>query len=49
MNIPLCQLMLLDWGLLPQDFDELEVLAGQRVERVRHPDASVPIARIGCS
>ena len=29
--------------------DELEVPAGQRVERVRHPDASVPIVRIGCS
>ena len=29
--------------------DELEVPPGQRVERVRHPDASVPIVRIGCS
>ena len=29
--------------------DELEIPAGQRVERVRHPDASVPIERIGCS
>jgi hypothetical protein len=29
--------------------DELEVPAIQRVERVRHPDATVPIARIGCS
>ena len=29
--------------------DELEVAAGQRVERVRHPDPSIPIARIGCS
>ena len=29
--------------------DELEVPAGQRVERVRHPDAPVPIARTGCS
>ena len=29
--------------------DELEVAAGQRVERVRHADASVPIMRIGCS
>jgi hypothetical protein len=29
--------------------DELEVPPGQRMERVRHPDASVPIERIGCS
>ena len=29
--------------------DELEVPAGQRVERVRHPDAAVPIMRTGCS
>ena len=29
--------------------DELEVPAGQRVERVRHPDTPVPIVRIGCS
>jgi hypothetical protein len=29
--------------------DELEVLAGQRVERVGNPDAAVPITRIGCS
>ena len=29
--------------------DELEVLAAQGMERVRHPDASVPIMRIGCS
>jgi hypothetical protein len=29
--------------------DELEVLAAQGVERVRHPDASVPIMRVGCS
>jgi len=29
--------------------DELEVPAIQRVERVRHPDATVPIRRIGCS
>jgi len=29
--------------------DELEVAAGQRVERVRHPDAAEPIVRIGCS
>ena len=29
--------------------DELEVPAAQRVERVRHPDASVPIERIRCS
>ena len=29
--------------------DELEVPAGQRVERVRHPDTKVPIARTGCS
>ena len=29
--------------------DELEVPAMQRVERVRHPDATVPIVRIGCS
>ena len=29
--------------------DELEVPAGQRVERVGHPDAPVPIVRIGCS
>jgi hypothetical protein len=29
--------------------DELEVPPGQRVERVRHPDATVPIMRIGCS
>jgi len=27
--------------------DELEVPAGQRVERVRHPDAPVPIMRTG--
>ena len=29
--------------------DELEVPAVKRVERVRHPDAPVPIVRIGCS
>jgi hypothetical protein len=29
--------------------DELEALAAQRVKRVRHPDTSVPIVRIGCS
>ena len=29
--------------------DELEVPAIQRVERVRHPDPSVPIVRIRCS
>ncbi len=29
--------------------NELEIAAGQRVERVRHPDPSIPIARIGCS
>ena len=29
--------------------DELEVPAAQRMERVRHPDASVPITRIRCS
>jgi hypothetical protein len=29
--------------------DELEVTAGQRMERVRHPDTSVPITRIRCS
>ena len=29
--------------------EELEAPPGQRVERVRHPDASVPIMRIGCS
>ena len=29
--------------------DELEVPAAQGMERVRHPDASVPIVRIGCS
>ena len=29
--------------------DELEVPAGQRVERVRYPDAPVPIVRIRCS
>ena len=29
--------------------DELEVPPGQRVERVCHPDALVPIVRIGCS
>jgi hypothetical protein len=29
--------------------DEFEVFPGQRVERVRHPDAPVPIVRIGCS
>ncbi len=29
--------------------DELEVPPGQRVERVRHPDAPVPIVRIACS
>ena len=29
--------------------DELEVPAGKRVERVRHPDPAVPIVRIGCS
>jgi len=34
--------------VLPEG-DELEVPAGQRVERVRHPDAAVPIVRIGCS
>jgi hypothetical protein len=27
--------------------DELEVAAGQRVDRVRHTDTPVPIARIG--
>jgi hypothetical protein len=29
--------------------DELEVPAVKRVERVRHPDAPVPIVRTGCS
>jgi hypothetical protein len=29
--------------------DEFEVAAMKRVERVRHPDASVPIVRIRCS
>jgi hypothetical protein len=29
--------------------DELEVPAVKRVKRVRHPDAPVPIVRIGCS
>ena len=29
--------------------DELEVPAVQRVERMRHPDTSVPIVRTGCS
>ena len=29
--------------------DELEVPAIERVERVRHPDTSVPIERIRCS
>jgi hypothetical protein len=29
--------------------DELEVLAAQGMERVRHPDVSVPITRIRCS
>ena len=29
--------------------DELEVPAGQRMERVRHPDTSVPIIRMRCS
>ena len=29
--------------------DELDVPAGQRVERVRHPGASVPIERFRCS
>ena len=29
--------------------DELEVPAAQGMERVRHPDASVPITRIRCS
>ena len=29
--------------------DELEVPAMQRMERVRHRDASVPIKRIRCS
>jgi hypothetical protein len=29
--------------------DELEVPAVKRVEQVRHPEAPVPIARIGCS
>ena len=29
--------------------DELEVLAAQGMERMRHPDATVPIMRIGCS
>jgi hypothetical protein len=29
--------------------NELEVAAGQRMERVRHTDTSVPIMQIGCS
>ena len=29
--------------------DETEVAAGQRMERVRHTDTSVPIMQIGCS
>jgi hypothetical protein len=29
--------------------DELEIPAGQRMERVRRPDPPVPVARIGCS
>ena len=29
--------------------DELKVLAGQRMEPVRHPHTSVPIIRTGCS
>jgi len=29
--------------------DELEVLTEQRMERVGHPDTSVPIVCIGCS
>ena len=29
--------------------DELEVLAAQGMERVRHPDTPVPIIPIGCS
>ena len=29
--------------------DELEVLTGQRMEQVGHPDTSVPIIWIGCS
>jgi len=29
--------------------DELEVLPGQRMEPVRHPDTSVPIVWMGCS
>jgi hypothetical protein len=29
--------------------DELEVPPSQRVKRVRHTDATVPIVRIGCS
>ena len=34
--------------VLPVD-DELEVPAGQRVERMGHTDTSVPIMRIRCS
>ncbi len=34
--------------VLPAD-DEPEVLAAQGMERVRHPDALIPIVRIGCS
>jgi hypothetical protein len=29
--------------------DELEVPAGQRMERVRHPHPAVPIAWTGCN
>ena len=29
--------------------DELEIAAGQRMERVRRPDPAIPIVRIGCS
>jgi hypothetical protein len=29
--------------------DELKLAAGQRVERVGHPDPAVPIVRTGCS
>ena len=34
---------------VPAVGDELEVLATQGMERVRHPDATVLIVRIGCS
>ena len=34
---------------VPPVGDKLEIPAAQRVKRVGHPDAPVPIMRIGCS